>query len=69
MSQVFVVSSLVLSEQHGMKLNISGERKQEVSQEENSHSANVNISLVCSAPRPVAATAQGIFSLFRMRIP
>ena len=30
----------------------------EVSQEENSHSANVNISLVCSAPRPVAATAR-----------
>ena len=45
----------MLSEQHGMKLNISGERKQEVSKEENSHSANVNISFVCSAPRPVAA--------------
>ena len=68
--ECFVVSSLVLSEQHWMELNISREREQEVSsQDKNWHNTNVKISLVCSAPRPVAATALGNFSLFRMRIP
>ena len=41
----------MLSEQHGMKLNISGERKQDISQEENTYSANMNIytiGLFCS---------------------